>query len=173
MEVRFVPAELRRLDALRCEALALPFFEDERPLLGATGLVDWRLCGALSKLLLRGRVTGARGEVVLLPPRPKLPVDKLFLFGVGARGAFDAATLDATIAVALRTLSSTRVRTAAFVLPGRAAHLVEPAPAITAFLAVAARHQDIDEITLVESSEAQREMEPVLEQERRRARAQD
>ena len=73
MDVRFVLTELARIDALRYEAVALPFFEDERPLRGAAGLCDWRLCGRLSAILRGGRVTGALGELTLLPARPRLP----------------------------------------------------------------------------------------------------
>lgn len=173
MEVRFVAPELRRLDKLKCEALALAFFEDDRPLVGTAGLVDWRLGGVLSKLLLRGRISGARGEVVLLPPRPRLPLHKLFLFGLGARSRFDAAAQRDAIELVLSTLARARVRTSAIALPGRAEHLAEPAPSISAFLEVAAAHTELDEVTVVDTPDAQREMEPVLEQERRRARARD
>lgn len=173
MEVRFVPPELRRLDKLRCEALALSFFEDDRPLVGTAGLVDWRLGGMLSKLLLRGRLTGARGEVALLPPRPRLPLHKLFLFGLGARSGFDAARQREAIDLMLTTLAKARVRTSAVALPGRAEHLAEAGPSMAIFLELAAGHTEHDEVTLVETPEAQREMEPVLEQERRRARARE
>lgn len=63
MEVSFVVPDLRRLDELKSEAIALAFFEDERPLRGAMGLLDWRLCGALSRLILRGRASGALERV--------------------------------------------------------------------------------------------------------------
>src|SRR5262245_14759458 len=90
MHVRFAPPELKQIDALRCEALALPLFSDERPLSGALGLCDWRLCGFLSRMAVAGRITGEALETVLIPARPKLSLDKLFVFGLGARAEFDA-----------------------------------------------------------------------------------
>ena len=54
MHIHFALPELAQLDELRCEALALPFFSDERPLRGALGLVDWRLCGMVSSLIIEG-----------------------------------------------------------------------------------------------------------------------
>ena len=53
MEIRFAAPNLRQLDTLRCEALAGAFFEDERPLRGALGYIDWRMCGMLSRLLVQ------------------------------------------------------------------------------------------------------------------------
>ena len=34
------------------------FFSDERPLRGAAGRADWRLCGTISELLVSGRMRG-------------------------------------------------------------------------------------------------------------------
>ena len=42
--------------------------EDERPLRGDAGLVDWRLCGLISKHLRSGYVTGQLGEAVCQLP---------------------------------------------------------------------------------------------------------
>jgi hypothetical protein len=111
MEIRFVPLDLQRIDGLRFEAAALPLFEDERPLRGAAGLCDWRLCGRVSRVLQTGRVTGARGEVTLLPARPRLPFDKLVLFGLGPRAAFTTETYDQIVGNMLTALQKLRLRT--------------------------------------------------------------
>ena len=65
----------------------LPFFVDERPLRGAAGLCDWRLCGRLSRLLQSARVAGKWGETTLYPPGKRLPFARLVLFGLGAGGS--------------------------------------------------------------------------------------
>lgn len=171
MEVRFVTPDLRAVDGLRCEAIALPLFEDERPLRGPTGLVDWRLCGALSRLLLRGRVRGVRGERVLVPARPRLPCDKLILFGLGTRDAFDEDVFVAAVHDVLTTLEGVRARTAALALPGRSSQRIEPARALEIFLAAAAAYTSTDEITLIEPADAQRAMAAVLERARRKKSA--
>src|SRR5689334_19641729 len=89
--VAFLAADLQRwdqLDQLAPEALVLPFFADERPLRGAAGLCDWRLCGRLSRLL-GGRVDGRFAETTLYPPGPRLPFARLLLFGLGPQARFD------------------------------------------------------------------------------------
>ena len=173
MDVRFVPPDLRRLDALKGEALSLPFFADERPLRGALGLVDWRLCGELSRLLVRGRVSGVEGEKVLVPARPKLPFDKLFLFGLGPRESFDEAVFERAIRTMFDTLSRAKVRSSVWVLPGRPFELIAPVRAMELFIQLAGppAEDEHDEITLVEDPDAHKTMAPVVDRERRRVRA--
>jgi hypothetical protein len=171
MHVRFTVPELKQIDALRCEALALPLFSDERPLRGALGLVDWRMCGFVSQLRRQGRVLGEARETVLIPARPKLSMDKLFLFGLGPQAELEPAQLRAAITHMLDTLARARVRTTALALPGRASGRVAPEKAMEAFLSASANRDEHDELILLEPFEAQREMEPVIERERRRARA--
>jgi hypothetical protein len=171
MHIRFTPPELEQIDALRCEALALPFFSDERPLRGALGLLDWRMCGFVSRLILRGAISGAALETVLIPGRPKLSMDKLFLFGLGPRADFDVVKLEIAIAHMLDALAKARVRSTGLVLPGRSSGVIAPAQAMDAFVPLAMHREDHDELILLEASDAQREMESVIERERRRERA--
>ena len=171
MHVRFLAPDLPHLDALRCEAIALPYFADERPLRGALGLADWRLCGLLSRMLGSGRLTGEPLETVLVPARPKLAVEKLFMFGLGARAALDDAGRTRAQQHMLDTLALARVRTTALVLPGRSAPGVSASDAFETFVRAALHRDDHDELIVLEPHAAQREMEPVLERERRRARA--
>ena len=170
MEVRFVPLDLARLDLLRMEVLALPFFEDERPLKGTAGLCDWRLCGALSKLLVGGRVTGAVEEVTLVPGRPRLPFEKLILFGQGPSEDFDLGASERVTARLLATLTGLRLRSVALSLPGRGNGRVPPGEAMRWFLQSLAESDELDEVVIVDDIEAQRAMVPVLESARRRVR---
>lgn len=171
MHVRFVAPEMAQLDGLRCEALALPFFSDERPLRGPLGLIDWRLCGFVSRLLVSGKIAGNLLETVLVPARPKLSVDKLFLFGLGAADQLTETKRGRAISHMLDTLARARVRTSAMVLPGRSTGAVRATEAFETFVAVALAREDHDELIVLEPAAAQKEMEPVLERERRRARA--
>lgn len=171
MELRFVAPDLRALDEVRSDALALPFFEDERPLRGAAGLADWRLCGRLSRLLVRGKVRGARGERVLVPVRPRLGFEKLFLFGLGKRAEFDETSFVAAVADVLDTLEGVRARNAVLALPGRSLELVGAERALELFLSTVRDRTEHDELTLIEPPEAQRTMVPALERARRKARA--
>lgn len=71
------------IDALDCEVLATGFFQDERPLKGTSGLIDWRLNGLLSRLLRQNKITGEWKETTLLPSRGRIPSKLILLFGLG------------------------------------------------------------------------------------------
>lgn len=163
--------DLRRLDELKTEAIALPFFEDERPLRGALGLVDWRLCGQISRLLVRGRARGALAETVLIPTRPRLAFEKLFLFGAGTSTELDERRFLRVVERMLETLDRARVRASVLALPGRALDRIAAQRAMELFLAQAAAHPEQDQVTLIEDHDAQRAMTPVVEREKRRQRA--
>ncbi len=167
MDVRFVPLELPRIDTLRAEVAVLPFFADERPLRGAAGLCDWRLCGKLSRVLQRGRVTGALGEVTLVPGRPRLPFDKLLLVGCGPGADFDEAAHAAVVTRIVRTLEGLRLRACALSLPGRGAGRLGPAEAVRWFLR-SLDDDPLDEVIVLDEADAWRAMLPVVEAERQR-----
>jgi len=170
MDVRFVPLELSRIDQLRIEAVFLPFFDDERPLRGAAGLLDWRVCGALSTLLLGGRVTGARGELTMLLGKGRLPFEKVILVGEGPGEAFDAAVAAGVTAQMLDAARGLRLKSFACALPGRSRATVRASEATRWFLDAAA-DAAVDEVVVLDEPEAQRAMLPIIEAERRRARA--
>lgn len=75
--------DLAGLDNLDLDALALFIPEDVRPLTGVAGFVDWRACGAISRLLMRGFFRGESGEVVLAPTKGRIGPRRCFLFGLG------------------------------------------------------------------------------------------
>lgn len=83
----FVDATLHAIDALDSEAVAIGLCSDVRPLAGAAGYIDWRLCGRLSDLLRKGTVTGVAGEKVLVPTHGMIPAHRIFLFGWGEKRA--------------------------------------------------------------------------------------
>jgi hypothetical protein len=170
MDVRFVALDMVRIDVLRYEAVVLPFFEDERPLRGAPGLFDWRLCGRLSELLLSGRVTGKRDEVTLIPSRPLLPFDKLLLVGCGMREHFERDVFVSVIERVFSVADGIRLRNLVLALPGRGVGVASPTDAIRWFLDTASAREIMDEVILLDDLEAQKLMLPIVEAERRRTR---
>ncbi len=69
------------------------FYEDVRPLKGVAGELDWLLCGALSALVLSKKLRGSLGDVALVTSQGKVPVQKIFMVGLGPRDGMTPATL--------------------------------------------------------------------------------
>ena len=65
------------------QGLILSCFENERPLQGLAGKLDWRLRGMLSDFLRAGSITGKAGECCYVPVRWHERTLHLFLAGGG------------------------------------------------------------------------------------------
>jgi hypothetical protein len=173
MEFRFAPMTLESLDVLKTEVLCLSVFSDERPLRGAAGLVDWRLCGRLSELLVRGHLTGAFDQALLVPPPDqRLPAERVFCLGAGARAELTEARFRALTERMVSRVLSLRVRTAAIALPHASIPGLDPVRAIDLLLEQTLQCSErFDELVLIDTSDAQRVMEPRIDRARRRAEA--
>lgn len=167
MRIGFVAPDLRRLDALRTDALALPLHEGEVPLPDLRGLIDWRLCGALSRLAIRGRLRGDDGETLLMPVGARFPFQRLLVFGLGPIRRLDPDEVAGATGRMLDTLARLRVHAAALALPGRPFGGGDPILAAETLLQLAPHFPDLDEITLVESTQAQRLIGTALDVGRR------
>ncbi len=170
MDLRFITPQLRRLDLAGTEVLVACLVQGERPPHGVPGLVDWRLAGRVSRLVQSGFATGEVGEVVLVPGKPKLPFDKILLFGVGPHEQFSERVFRNVVQKMLRTLEGLRARTAVVELPGRHVDAIAPERAADILLENAGGKQEHDVWTLVEPSSAQRVITQHMIQERRRVR---
>lgn len=110
MVLKVLMHDVKGLDT---DAVIVGFHEDVRPLKGAAGALDWLLCGALSRLIVQNRVRGSIGEVALLTSQGKIPAAKIFLVGLGQRGASPAGTLRASACAAARSAVNAGVARAA------------------------------------------------------------
>jgi hypothetical protein len=156
MNVSFLATDLGKWDTLEGApaTLVLTFFADERPLRGAAGLCDWRLCGRLSRLLQSSRVAGKWGEVTLYPPGRRLPFHSLLLVGLGAADRFDEkAARDAArlIVDKVKRLGPTRY---ALVPPGRSTGRLSARRALEIYLDEA---KGAGDLVVVESVAGQKE----------------
>lgn len=167
MELRFVQPDLRRLDLLVSEVLAVPISEGDRPPRGTAGLLDYRLAGRISTVLADGTLEGHVGEKVFLAGRPKLPFDKLLLYGVGDLSLFNEQIYAGIVQDLLTTLEELNVRRAVVELPGRYDELISAQTAAEILLECAGENPLFDTWTLVDSAAAQRSVTTLLRRDRR------
>jgi hypothetical protein len=165
----FTAASTRGLDELQTQLIVLPFFSDERPLRGATGLVDWRLCGALSRKLMSGYIQGSFGEKALLTTPPKLQADGLLLVGLGESSGFSARIAENACFLIGDALTEAKVSTAALALPGRSIGLFTALEAMQIWLACSDAALDLEELSVIEEAAAHRSLDSLLDGLRRQA----
>lgn len=80
------PLDWSAVAALTVDAFAVFVAEDERPLWGLGGLLDWQMCAALSKHLRAGLLHGRADEALLMTGSHALAGSRLFAFGLGGQG---------------------------------------------------------------------------------------
>ena len=72
-----------KVDVQECDVVVAGFFQDERPLQGSSGWIDWRLNGRLSRILIEKRLTGEWKETTLIPSQGRLTPGLILLIGLG------------------------------------------------------------------------------------------
>ena len=79
------PAERVSLsaDCLPGESVVALYFSDQKPLAGPAALLDWRLDGPLTRMLVSGEILGRAGEHVMLQNNGKLAADWVLFVGGG------------------------------------------------------------------------------------------
>ena len=80
--------ETTPFERIEADLAVAGFFLDERPLRGAAGRADWRLCGVVTELVESGRLRGKVGEATLVPSMGRLAADRVLLLGLGRRSSF-------------------------------------------------------------------------------------
>ncbi len=170
MNINPVAPTLPKIDELTQDTLVIAHFADERPLRGVGGLVDWRLNGRLSALLLEERMTGAWGEQLLYPQGGRLPVKNLLYFGLGDRTKFGNTRFKEVSNRILKTLMRIGVWSFAISLPGREALKLVPRQLIDLWLSelsrvfVSSRFHELEyDMRLLEPVEIHAELEEQLD----------
>jgi len=170
MDLRLVAPDLRQIDTVGGEVLACALFADERPPRGSFGLLDWRLAGKLSRFVESSDFSGELDEVVLIPGKPRVPFEKILVFGAGPVSSFDDTAARRVFDRIVSTLSGLRVRMAVVERPGRHLGTIEASRAAELLLAAWRDRDDQDLWTLVEEPEDQKVIAAYMAEERRRAR---
>jgi hypothetical protein len=173
VQVTLLPIELPRWDqAPPADAICIPVWSDVRPLRGAAGLLDWRMCGRLSAMMAAGKVTGAEGEQTLFPSAGRLPWRLVLALGAGARRDFNEARLVAGLRRALKATAGLGARRLAYALPGRDGERIvagspPSVPASRRALDLVLQELDggaapLDELTVIAPGAAGKELAEVL-----------
>ncbi|MBW2279060.1 MAG: hypothetical protein JRF63_16355 [Deltaproteobacteria bacterium] len=164
--IGFITPDLQRLQRLpRGGALGLFRFAELAPLTGVNGLVDWRILGQLSRLVIDGFVTGEPDESLLFPLAGRLPHNNLLLLGLGQRERFNEHVFRRAVSRLFDHLDKLDddVSKLTVSLPGRAEGVCQAADAIDWLLPLAEQRGNNRQLTLIEPTAAQKDMQPAIE----------
>jgi len=170
LDLRYLPHDLHRIDEAHAEVIACSIWQGEAPMRGLAGLLDWRLAGRLSALQREEYLRGEAGEVLCVPGRPRLPFDKVLIFGLGPREDFVEAQYRDTVLHLLRTLEGLHVPRAVVELPGRSDAAILPDRAATVVLECIGTSAAHDTWWIVDHADAERHLLERAQEEQRRAR---
>ena len=160
MALSVLPLDLARWDEAARDTLVLPVFKDDRPLRGAAGLADWRLCGRLSRLLKANKATGEAGETMLLPPGRRLKFRRVIWFGLGDAKGYTDARFRQDLAWIVGVVTKAGATDWALQAPGRASGLIGARRAVELIL----EDQELvaQPITLLEDPAGQKDVSELL-----------
>ena len=165
LKIDFLPVDLARWDqAPAADLLAVGFYSDVRPLRGAAGLLDWRLDGRLSALIVAGHLTGAAEEQLLIPSRKRLPWTLTLACGLGPTATMDESRLQRAVGRTLVTMRGMGLQRLAIALPGRDGERIPARRALQLFLQEAEETSPgiVGEVTLIETAAGQKELGEVV-----------
>ncbi len=94
----------RAFDKIDTQSAVVTLYTDMRPLFGVPALVDWRLNGRLSKILIKHRFEGEVGEVLLLPAEGRVKAKDILVLGLGLKTQFNESHLGRFIQCMLEKL---------------------------------------------------------------------
>jgi hypothetical protein len=164
MALTVLPLDLSRWDEAKHDCLVLPVFRDDRPLRGAAGLVDWRLCGKLSRLLRDSRATADAGETMLLPPGRRLKFSRILWFGLGDAKGYSEERFRKDLAWILSVVQQAGITDWALQMPGRASGLIGARRAIEIVLEDPALSKQA--IAILEDPAGQKDIAELLRSQR-------
>ena len=164
MALSVLPLDLARWDESARDCLVLPVFRDDRPLRGAAGLADWRLCGRLSRLLKSSRATAEAGETMMLPPGRRLRFKRVLWFGLGDAKGYTDERLRKDLAWIAGVVKNAGATDWAVQVPGRASGLIGARRALEIILEDATLADQ--PITLLEDPAGQKDIAELLRSQR-------
>ncbi|MFO8071666.1 MAG: M17 family peptidase N-terminal domain-containing protein [Polyangia bacterium] len=161
-DIAFSNPVLKRLESRGEEAIGLFAFSEKRPLSGINGLLDWRLLGRISRLVIEGFLRFDEDEKLLFPLGGRMPQRYLVLIGLGPRAGFDRRRFGEAVRRLFKALDDLGCEDTALSLPGRVEDVCEPADAIEWFLESVENAGDRN-LAIIEPTGVQAAMAPVVE----------
>jgi hypothetical protein len=133
------------IDVQECDVLVTGFFQDERPLKGSSGWIDWRLNGMLSRFLIQKRLTGEWQETTLIPSQGRVMPRMVLLLGLGKVKEYSYLRMRAFSPYLLETLKKLNTSNVCLSLPYEESYNVDCGKLIEVLIEGIADCLDLDQ----------------------------
>ena len=114
------------------DLMIVNLFQDVKSPGGATGAVDKKTGGLISKLIAQGEISGKLGEITLLHHCETLKADKVLMVGLGKQDEFDYDSIRKAAAAAIKKAAKVRAKHVGTVVHGAGLGGIDPARAAQA-----------------------------------------
>lgn len=104
------------IDEVPGRMILATFCEDQRPLKGSVGLIDWRMNGKLSDLILNNRINGEFSDALMMPTQGRLTAKEVLLFGLGKNSQLSEERFEQIFPVMVQKLVKLKSRDLALTL---------------------------------------------------------
>ena len=141
------------IDKLECELLVLMHYENEIPLMGQLGLIDWRLNGKLSQLVQENHFSGRAREMILMPAEHRFRAQKMIILGLGQHEHFHESHIMQVFDYVFGTIAGMKSHQIALSLSRLIPSQFEWRNAVRVFVSKAFDYPDIEEVILCEPPE--------------------
>lgn len=132
------------IDVQECDLLVTGFFQDERPLRGSSGWMDWRFNGLISSFLIERRLTGDWQETTLIPSQGRIVPRMILLLGLGKVKEYSYLRLRDLSPFLLETLNKLNTSTVCLSLPYEEGYNVDCGKLVEVLLESMADCLDLD-----------------------------
>jgi hypothetical protein len=105
------------VEDIQADVLVTTFFQDLGSPKGTTGMIDWRLNGFISRSMVEKRITGAKGEVTLLPLNQKFSSNRMLLLGLGSWKDYSVAELRSLLPTIQKAVMDLKPMKVCFCIP--------------------------------------------------------
>ena len=99
----------RAFDKLITQCVVITTFSDLRPFKGNAALLDWRLNGRLSQIMIKNRFEGNFGEMLLLPAEGRIKSHEIIVLGLGVKNDFHESHVNKFVTFLLETIAQKKV----------------------------------------------------------------
>ncbi|EKD42190.1 MAG: hypothetical protein ACD_73C00279G0009 [uncultured bacterium] len=107
LEIQFTS---KPVDKIVSNLIVATIFSDVRPFHGTAALLDWRLNGRLSKIIMKHKFKGNFRESLLLPSEGRIKSKEILLVGLGAYDSFNESYVAAYVQYLLKTMANMKMQ---------------------------------------------------------------